>query len=261
MKALKILTELGRSGDLLLALLRKEFAVRYKQSVVGPLWAFAQPLILMLLFVMVQSFVRIDSGTAPYPLVVYVALLPWTFFANSVHVATASIVGNAPVIRKMYCPRAAFPLASVLTSLIDWFIAAPLLGILLVYYGIGLTWYAAWLPLLVLLQLFLAYGLVLMTSSLAAYRRDVLIGLPYLLQFGMFVSPVMYRIESVPDRWRALYELNPMAGIIEAYRSVLVYGSPPEIGSLAPAIVAAVVLFAAGLAVFSRLENRFADVV
>jgi ABC-type polysaccharide/polyol phosphate export permease len=259
--ALGVLAELGRSGELLRALLRKEIAVRYRQSLVGPLWAFLQPLILMLLFVMIHSFVAFDSGGAPYPLVVYAALLPWTLLATSLNVATGSIVGNATILRKIRCPRAAFPLAAVLACLVDFLIASAFLVALIAYYGVGLSWYAAWVPALLLLQLLLVFGLALLTSSLAAYRRDVLIGMPYLLQFWMFASPVMYRIESVPERWRALYELNPMAGIIESYRSVLVYGAAPDPGLLAPAAAVAVLLFAAGLGVFAALESRFADVV
>jgi len=261
MSPLKILTDVGGNGELLLALLRKEIAVRYKQSVVGPLWAFLQPLILMSLFVMIQSFVHIDSGNAPYPLVVYAALVPWTFFASSVNLATGSIVGNAAIIRKIHCPRASFPMAAILACLVDFLIASVFLAALIAYYDIGVSWRVLLLPLLLLLQLFLVFGLTLLTSSMAAYRRDVLIGMPYLLQFWIFVSPVMYRIESVPERWRALYELNPMAGIIEAYRSILIYDSLPAVSSLASAFAVAIVLFAAGLVVFAKLEKRFADVV
>lgn len=256
-----VLAELGRNGELLRALLRKEIAVRYKQSLVGPLWAFLQPLVLMLLFVMIQSFVAFDSGGAPYPLVVYAALLPWTFLATSMSAATGSIVGNAAILRKIRCPRAAFPLAAILACLVDFLIASVFLVALIAYYGVGVSPYAAWVPVLLLMQLLLVFGLALLTSSVAAYRRDVLIGMPYLLQFWMFASPVMYRMESVPERWRGLYELNPMAGIIEAYRSVIVYGTPPDLAALATALVVAVALFALGLAVFAALESRFADVV
>lgn len=261
MSYLKLLTEIGSNGDLLLALLRKEIAVRYKQSVIGPLWAFLQPLILMSLFVMIQAFVHIDSGEAPYPVVVYVALLPWSFFGNSVHFATASIAGNSAIIRKIYCPRAIFPLAAILACLLDFFTALPFLAGLLFYYRIGLSWHAAALPLLLVVQLFLTYGLALLTSSVAAYRRDVLIGMPYLLQFWMFASPVMYRLETVPARWRTLYQLNPMAGIVDGYRRILIHHSLPDVSSLMPAITVAVLLFAVGLVVFAKLEKRFADVV
>ena len=252
--------ELRRNGELLLALLRKEVAVRYKQSIVGPLWAFLQPLILMALFVMIQRFVNIDSGGAPYPAVVYAALLPWTFFATSMNFATGSIVGNAAIIRKVRCPRAVFPLAAVLACLVDFLIGLPFLAALLAYYGIVPTWHTIWLPLLLALQLFLAYGLTLLTSSVSAYRRDLLIGMPYLLQFWMFASPVMYRSESVPAEWRPIFDLNPLAGIIEAYRSVLVYGVPPPAASLATAAIVSIVVFVVGAATFARLQARFADV-
>lgn len=246
--------------ELLLALLRKEVAVRYKQSLVGPLWAFIQPLILMTLFVMINGFVQMDSGPAPYPVVVYAALLPWTFFATSMNFATGSIVGNAAIIRKVRCPRAAFPLAAVLACQVDFLIGLPFLFALLAFYGIGTSWQLAWLPALLAIQLLLVYGLALLTSAVSAYQRDLLIGMPYLLQFWMFASPVMYRSESVPDRWRTLYELNPLAGIIEAYRNILVHGVSPVSPSLTVATGVSVAVFAAGALVFARLQPRFADV-
>lgn len=249
-----------RAAELLLALLRKEVAVRYKQSLVGPLWAFVQPLILMGLFVMINALVTIDVGSAPYPVVVYSALLPWTFFATSMNFATGSIVGNAAIIRKVRCPRAAFPLAAVLSCLVDFLIGLPFLFGLLAYYGIGLSWQLAWLPALVGMQLLLIYGLALLTSSISAYQRDLLIGMPYLLQFWMFASPVMYRSESVPEKWRWLYDLNPLTGIIDAYRNVLIHGDSPLTSSLMTAAGISVVAFAAGTLVFARLQPRFADV-
>jgi lipopolysaccharide transport system permease protein len=258
---MRILTDIIAARELLLALLRKEISVRYKQSIMGPLWAFMQPLILMALFVMIQRFVGIDSGGAPYPVVVYAALLPWTFFANSVNFATGSIVNSSPIIRKIYCPRSIFPLAAILACLYDFLIAAVLFVLLLFFYHITLSWYALLLPLLLLLQLFLNFGLTLITSSVAAYRRDVMIGMPFILQFWMFASPVMYRLESVPSQWRAFYSINPMCGILEAYRSILVYRRPPDATSLGEATLVAVLLLFAGLLIFSRLEKRFADVV
>lgn len=250
-----------RSADLLFALLAKEFAVRYKQSVVGPLWAFLQPLILMALFVMIQNFIPIDSGTAPYPVVVYAALLPWTFFATSLNFATGSIVSNGAVIRKIRCPRILFPLAAVMACLVDFLIGLPFLVALLAYYRIDLTWHVLLAPLVLALQLVLVFGLTLATAAVSAYRRDLLIGMPYLLQFWMFASPVMYRSESVPDAWRIWFELNPMAGILEAYRSLLVYGTLPSARPLLVAVVEAAVVVLVGILIFSRLQPRFADVV
>lgn len=253
--------ELRRGADLLFALLNKEISVRYKQSVVGPLWAFLQPLGLTALFVMIQNFVPIDSGAAPYPIVVYAAMLPWTFFATSLNFATGSIVSNGAVIRKIRCPRVLFPIAAVMACLVDFLIGLPFLGALMVWYRIELTWNAILMPLVLALQLFLILGLTLATSAVSAYRRDLLIGMPYLLQFWMFASPVMYRSESVPASWRSWFDLNPMSGIIEAYRSLLIYGTSPNAGPLLVAAVVASVAFLVGALVFARLQPRFADVV
>lgn len=248
------------NGDLLLALLHKEAAVRYKQSVVGPLWVLLQPIILTALFVMIQTVANIDSGGAPYPVVAYAAVLPWTFFATSMTNATGSIVGNAAIIRKVSCPRAVFPLAAVLVCLVDFLIGLPFLFFLLFHYGLGLSWHVIWLPLLVILQLLLVYGLTLLTSSVSAYRRDLLIGMPYLLQFWMFASPVMYRSESVPGEWRFLFDLNPLAGFIDAYRGVLIHGTPPSPSSLGTIVAATAGALVVGTLVFGRLQARFADV-
>lgn len=252
--------QLRRNLELLRALLRKEVAVRYKQSMIGPLWALLQPLILMSLFVMIQGFINIDSGGAPYSAVVYAALLPWTFFATSMNFATGSIVGNAAIIRKVRCTRAIFPLAAVLACLVDFLIGLPFLAILLIYHGISPTLAVLWVPVLLLIQLFLTYGLCLLTSSVSAYRRDLLIGMPYLLQFWMFASPVMYRIESVPTGWRPIFDLNPLVGIIDAYRRVLVLGEQPEATALLTAMAVSLLVFVAGAATFAALQSKFADV-
>jgi lipopolysaccharide transport system permease protein len=213
------------------------------------------------LFVMIERFLHIARGTVPYPVVVYTALLPWTFFSNSILFATGSIVGSSAIIKKIYCPRAVFPLAAILASLYDFLIGSAFLVVLLLYYRIGLSWYAMTLPFLLILQLLLNYGLTLLTSSVAAYRRDVIIGMPFILQFWMFGSPVMYRMESVPADWRLLFSFNPMCGIIEAYRSILIYHRLPEMQLLGSSLLGAVLLFFLGALVFSRLEKRFADVV
>lgn len=261
MSLIKIIRELIASRELLLALLRKEIKVRYSQSSLGALWAFLQPLILLGLFMMLHKFMGIESGNYPYPVVAYAALLPWTFFANAITLASGTIVANAAIIRKIYCPRIIFPLASLLIGLFDLFIASLVFAGLMVYYNIQPTVFILFVPLLLLHQFLLLSAIAMITSSCAAYRRDILIGMPFIMQFWLFASPVMYRIESVPTEWRIFYSLNPMVGILEGYRSLLVYGIIPDFKYIGISFFVSIFLFIIGLYTFYKLESRFADVV
>lgn len=247
--------------ELLFALFRKEIAVRYKQSYIGPMWSVLQPLILLSIFVILDEIVDIGGGGYPYPLVVFAGILPWTFFSNSITSASNSIVGNAAIIKKMGTPRLLFPIASISACLYDLIVSLIILLFLLLSYDMKITWHIVFLPVLVVFEFVLILGISLLTSSLAAYRRDVLVGIPYILQFVFFVSPVMYTVDLVPEKWKFLYMLNPVAGIIESYRCLFLYNTLPMFEYfLFPLAITMLSLFV-GYYVFSRLEHRFADVV
>jgi len=246
---------------LLAALMRKDISARYKQSLLGPAWALFQPLVLMGLFSLLQLFVNIPSEGIPYPIFVYSALLPWTFFANSILYATSSITGNSGIIKKIYFPREIFPISASLTSLFDFLMASVVYAFLIVYYGVGVSYSIFLLPLLLVIQLVLAIGISFFTSSLATFRRDVVHAMPLLLQFWMFLCPVMYPLSTVPSNYRPYYLLNPMAGIIDCYRSVLIKGSVPELQPLLYGAAGSLIVFAAGYWFFKSLEMKFADVV
>ncbi len=247
--------------DLLAAIVSRNLKVRYKQSVLGFLWAFLQPVIYTALLVMVQRFTHIQSDDIPYPIFVFSAMLPWAFFSNAILYSATSILDNAPVIKKIACPRELFPLASVLSSLFDFLAAALIYAGLMFFYATPVTALLFLLPVLLLLQLLLAFGIGLIFSSLAAYRRDVIIGLPFLMQFWMLGSPVMYPLSSVPDQWLSLYLANPMAGYIAAYRSILLQGNLPPGNVLFSSLIGTVVVLVAGQMLFDKLEKRFADVI
>lgn len=245
--------------ELLASLVAKEFKVRYKQSMIGPAWAFVQPLVFMGLFVMIGAFLKVKTAL-PYPVFIYSGLLPWAFFANSLNFATGSLVANGQIIRKIYCPKVLFPVAAVVTCLVDFAIASVMMAVLFILYRLPLSPTHLLLPLLLALQLFFTVGLSLVTSSVAVYKRDVMVGMPILIQFWMFVSPVMYPLTSVPERWRSLYLLNPMAGLIECYRNAI-SGASVDGGIILYVFLVSMLLLWVGMRLFGLLEKRMSDAV
>ena len=227
--------------ELLESLVRREIAARYRQTLLGPAWAILQPLVLMVLFTMIQTFISIPSDGIPYPLFAYAALLPWTFFSNSIVFAAPSIIQNRGIVQKIYFPRELFPTAAVLVTLFDFAMAFVVLLGLMLFYGIVPKPTLVLLPILLLIQLLLSLGVGYMAAALGAFKRDVVFGMPFIMQFWMFLSPVVYSLSSVPEKYRALYLLNPMP--------------------LGYATFGAVLVLFLGYRVFRALEMRFADVV
>lgn len=245
--------------ELLFVLIEKELKARYKQSLLGPMWSFLRPLLLMCLFIMLQVITGIKTDGVPYSVLVYTALLPWSFLANAITIATDSITSNASIIKKLSCPRYIFPLVAIGTCLVDLLIATIPLVIMLIYYRIGIGLYLLYLPLFIIIQSIFVIGVSLVTSSVTVYKRDILMSMPFIMQFWMFASPVMYPLKSVPDKWRSLYDINPMVGIIESYRSVILYNEPPCFSLLLIDGLVALVFLSIGIVTFRQLERNFAD--
>ena len=258
---LRICRGIFKYRELLFTLVWKEIAVRYKQSILGPAWALIQPVAFMAVFMAVRVFLTIPSDGVPYPLFAFAGLLPWTFFSNAVTHAAPSIVLNGPVIKKIYFPREVFPLSAALATFFDFVLAGALYLLLMFYYGIypGLT--ILFLPVLVLLQFTLAVGLGMLFAILSSYRRDIVVGAPLLMMFWMYLSPVFYPVSSVPATLLGIYFLNPMAGIIQGYRAVLLHQSLPSLSALLYAAAGSVVILQVGVTIFRRLEKTLADVV
>jgi lipopolysaccharide transport system permease protein len=248
--------------DLLYFLALREIKAKYKQTVLGVSWAVLQPLATVTVFTVVFSlFARLPSDGIPYPVFSYCALLPWNFFAGILGRGAGMLLGNTVLIKKVYFPREIIILAVMLAALVDFLIGALLLAALLWYFHVSVTLYALYaLPLFVLQFCFLL-GLVLVLSPLNCFYRDVVHVMPLLLQVWMFLTPIIYPLSVVPERFRPLYSLNPMAGIIDNYRKVLVQGVPPDFGSVAIGFLAAAVVLAGGFIYFKRVEFRLADVM
>jgi lipopolysaccharide transport system permease protein len=256
------LIELWNYRELLYFLTWRDIKVRYKQTVLGAAWAVIQPLGMMLVFtIFFGRLAKIPSDDLPYPIFVYTALLPWQLFSRALTDASTSLVVNERLITKVYFPRVLIPMSAVLSSFVDFAIAFVLLLGMMVFYGIVPTGAALTLPLFVLLSLMTALGVGFWLSALNAQYRDVRYTLPFLTQFWLFATPVVYPASMVPEGWRLLYGLNPMSGVIEGFRwALLGKGGNPD-AMLAVSAVAVMVIFIGGLYYFCRVEETLADVV
>jgi len=255
------LKELWAYRELLWVLTERDIRVRYAQTSVGVAWAVLQPLLLMVVFsVFFGRLARVPSDGIPYPLFAYSALLPWTFFTSALTSSANSVAASAHLISKVYFPRLIIPLASIGSWLVDFLIAMTILLGLMVYYQMGWTWSLLWLPLLVAALVFAALGIGTLLAALTASYKDVRHVIPFALQFWMFATPIVYPASLVPADWRWLLNLNPMTGLIEAFRAVFV-GRALDSTSLAVSVAVALVMFVAGVAYFERVQRRFADVV
>jgi lipopolysaccharide transport system permease protein len=256
------LRELWQYHELLFFLIWRDIKVRYKQTALGAAWAVLQPVFSMVVFsLFFGRLAKVPSDGVPYPIFAYCALLPWQLFAYALAESSNSVVANERLISKIYFPRLVIPLAGVLAGLVDFAIAFSVLIILMLHYGIVPTWTIATLPLFLLLTILTALAAGLWLSALNVQYRDVRYTLSFLTQIWLFLSPVAYPSSLVPERWRPLYGLNPMAGVVEGFRWALLGKTPAPGPMLAVSVVVVMLLLAGGLFYFRRMENTFADVI
>jgi lipopolysaccharide transport system permease protein len=256
------LRELWDYRELLYFLVWRDIKVRYKQTVLGAAWAILQPVMTMIVFsVFFGRLAKVPSDGIPYPVFAYTALLPWQLFAYALSESANSLVGSQNLIQKVYFPRLVVPISSVLAGLVDFAIAFLVLLGLMAYYGIRPTAAIAVLPFFVILAIATALSVGLWLSVLNVQFRDVRYTIPFLTQFWMFATPVAYPSSLVPERWRPLFGLNPMAGVVEGFRWALLGKSTSPGPLLWVSIAAVVALLIGGLAYFRRMEKTFADVV
>ncbi len=247
--------------ELLYFLMWREVKVRYKQTALGFAWAIIQPLFMMLVFTLFFGVLaKVPSDGIPYPLFTYTALLPWTLFSEGIARSSGSLVQDANLVQKVYFPRLIMPLSSILSPVIDFAIAFIILVGMMFYYGYVPTVRVLWLPVFVLLAMVTALGVGLWLSAINVKYRDVRYVIPFLTQLWLFASPVVYSSSLVPARFRAFYGLNPMAGVIEGFRWVLLGAEPPS-ALIAVSVVVALIVLVSGAFYFRRSEKTFADVV
>jgi lipopolysaccharide transport system permease protein len=255
--------EIWQYRELLYFLTWRDVKVRYKQTALGAAWAILQPVMQMLLFsVIFGRLAGLDqkTGGVPYPIYVYAALLPWTFFANAINSSGNSLVGNANLISKVYFPRLVVPLAGVCAGLVDFAVASVVLVALMLFYGVALPWQLALLPVFVLGAVLIATGVGILLSALTVAYRDFRYVVPFMIQVWLYATPVMYPPTIFPERWRWVLAVNPMTGIIEGFRAVFL-GRPLDVAPTALSLAVGVLLFFAGTAYFRSVERRFADII
>lgn len=256
------LKEIWNYRELLYFLTKRDIKVRYKQTVLGGLWAIIQPVFTMVVFTLFFGrLAKMPSDGIPYPIFVYAGLLPWIYFANAVSASGNSLVGSANLITKVYFPRLIIPASASLAGLLDFFIAMLVMGAMMIYYQVVPSIGILLFPFLVGLTFLCAVGVGLWLSALNVQYRDIRYVIPFLVQLWMFVSPVIYPVSMVPQKYQWLLALNPMGGVIEAYRSSLLRHMPINWAMLGLSTVIIIILFLSGLYYFRRMEKTFADVI
>lgn len=240
----------------------RDIKVRYKQTVVGAGWAIIQPFVTMVVFsLFFGRLARMPSDGVPYPIFSFAALVPWSFFSSVMVSTSNTIIGNAGMIKKIYFPRLIFPLASMVTAFIDFSVQFAFLVLMMFYFDIGLSWKIVWLPLLLLLAAVTALGVGLWLSALNVKYRDVRQALGFFVQIWFFATPITYASSLLPEPWKTVYGLNPMAGVVEGFRWALL-GTDTQPGPMILiSVVAALLLFTSGLYYFKRMETTFADLI
>lgn len=255
------LAELWRYRELLYFLTLRDIKVRYKQTLLGITWVLIQPLLTMLIFTLVfNRFVHVDTGAMPYPLFALSGLMLWLFFANAVTNSAASLVLNSQLITKVYFPRMFVPAATVGTGLVDSAVSLTLLIIVAIYYHTHWTLSVLLLPLFILMMALFAQGVGLLFASLTVKYRDLRHALPFLIQLWMFASPVVYPAKIVPEKWRWVLIINPIAAILEGFRAAL-WGTPIDWQHLSIAFAIILIVLILSLYIFRRAEDGFVDVI
>jgi lipopolysaccharide transport system permease protein len=256
--------DLWRYRELFLILAWRDVAVRYKQTVIGIVWAFVRPFMTMVVFTVVfGSLAKLPTeGAAPYAVMVFAGLLPWTLASSVLSEASSSVIGNANLISKVYFPRLIVPLSTVMVALIDFLVSLVILAGLMLWYGVVPGWQILLLPVFVLLALLAAIGPAIWAASLIVKYRDFRFIIPFVVQVGLYVSPVGFSSTVVPEQWKMLYSVNPMVGVIDGFRWCILGGDSPIYwpGFLVSLLVIAAML-TLGAHAFRRSERAFADMI
>lgn len=254
--------ELGHYADLLYFLVARNIKVKYKQTVLGGLWALIQPLLMMAVFTLFFGrLAKIPSDGIPYPIFSYSAMIAWVYFAQAINQSGNSIIGEGNLISKVYFPRLFIPVTPVLSGLIDFSLAFVVLLLMMAFFGIYPAPTALLLPLLVLLMVMAACGAGFLLAALNAKFRDIQHIIPFLTQVWMFASPIVYPTSMVPEKFRLVYALNPLVGVIEGFRASLLRTGPFPTVMVLMSLCVSLAMFVVGLVYFKQVEHRFADVI
>lgn len=256
------LTDVYRYRELLYFLVWRDIKVRYKQTAIGFGWAVIQPVTTMVIFTIIfGNFAGIPSDDVPYPIFAYAALLPWTYFSTSLSRAGNSVVAESGIISKVYFPRLIAPISASLAPLVDFLLALTVAFGLMVWYGIVPSWHVVSLPIFIFIAMLTSLSVSLWLSSLNVWYRDVRHALPFFVQVWMYASPIIYPVSIIPEKWRFLYGLNPIVGVIDGFRWALLGTGSPDLNVMVASIIGMLLMLFGGLIYFSRTERSFADII
>jgi lipopolysaccharide transport system permease protein len=256
--------DLWRYRELFYILSWRDIKVRYKQTVVGALWSIIRPLLTMIVFTFLfNRIAKVPAGSdAPYPLMVYAGLLPWTFFSTALSEAGNSLIANSNLISKVYFPRLIVPTASIITSLVDFFISFLLMFLLYAWFGYMFDWHILFLPFFLLMAFVASMGIGLFITALNVKYRDFRYILPFIVQFGLYVSPVAFNTSIVPEKWRILFSLNPIVGVIDGFRWSLLRGDQIlRADTIIISCGVSLLFLWLGIRQFRKMEKSFADII
>lgn len=247
---------------LIIELVKREIKAKYKQSVLGYAWVILVPLINLVVLTIVFSFlVRIPTGNIPYPVFLFVALVPWMFTASSISAATGSLIANQQLITKIYLPREIFPLSSILAKFVDLLLSVAILSVILALFKVQIYPSIVYIPVVLVVHFMLVLGVSLILSAINVFFRDVENILGVFLMVWMYMTPIIYPPELIPQNLVSLFNLNPMTGIVNAYRNVVLYGVPPPTASFLYSVLFSLIVFLLGFGYFRKRSRYFADVI
>ncbi|MTI53317.1 ABC transporter permease [Geosporobacter ferrireducens] len=256
----KEIKEIYSYRGMLYNLVKKDLRTRYKGSALGFLWTFLNPLLMLVVYTLVFSTIM-RVNVENYPMFLFVALMPWIFFANSVQISSQTILGNSSLVKKIYFPREILPLALVIGGLVNYLLTFIVIILALNFFGFNIQWLKVLLniPLILIIQSVLVYGFCLLFSSLNVYFRDLEHILGIVIMAWVYITPVLYPVELIPENYTFVYKLNPMSSIIIAYRDVLYYGKNPNYKDLFIILIVSLIIYQIGKAVFNKLKKGFAE--
>ena len=256
------LKKLWRYRELLYFMVWRDLKIRYKQAAIGAGWAIIQPVFTVAIFTAVFGyFAKIPSDGVPYPAFAFTAMVPWTYFSEALRRSSTGLVEDTELIRKIYFPRLIIPLSAITSPLVDCFLSFIVLIILLTIYGITLNWNIIFLPIFMLISMITALSVGLWLGPVNVRFRDVKHTMPFLIQVWMYATPIVYPLSIVPERWRIIFSLNPMVGVIEGFRWALLGKGPPDTISICISTAITILLLFSGIIYFKRMERIFADII
>ena len=260
MKFIEKCKEIYRYRHMLMTLVKQDINGRYKGSFFGFLWTLLNPLLMLVVYSIVFQFV-FRSNIEHYPIYLFICLMPWNTFAKSIANGTTCVSNNASILKKVYFPREVLPLSVVISNTIQYFFSAVIIFIALLVSGVGVSWFALFLPVMVFIQALFTLGIIFLLSAANVYIRDVQYIMNPVMMIWMYASPILYSISMVPEKYVDLYRLNPMVSIMEGYQSILYSQTFPDFKSLGIVLVVSIVIFIIGYLVFNKLQRRFAEEV